>query len=119
MLLRPQEAEARIRRDPQYVFFRERRGADPELGTTGLSGAPLTPLRSVAIDPGWLPFGMPAWLDVDTPAGRLRRLVVAQDAGEPIAGPGRADLYWGWGPQAETQGGRMHAEGRIWPLVPR
>ena len=119
MLVRPREAEARIRRDASYVYFRERHGADPGLGTTGLSGAPLTPLRSVAVDPGWLPLGMPAWLDVETPAGRLRRLVVAQDAGEPVAGPGRADLYWGWGAQAEAHGGRMHAEGRIWPLLPR
>lgn len=119
MLVRPREAEARIRRDHLYVFFRERHGADPGLGTTGLSGAQLTPLRSVAVDPGWLPLGTPAWLDVETPAGRLRRLVVAQDAGEPITGPGRADLYWGWGVQAETHGGRMHAEGRIWPLLPR
>ena len=50
---------------------------------------------------------------------RLRRLMQAQDVGGAITGPVRADIFWGWGQQAEARAGRMQAPGRDYLLLPR
>ena len=115
----PSRAEARIRRDPNYVFFREVAGVPANQAITGALGVPLTPLRSVAANPGSVPLGTPLWLEVDTPGGALRRLMVVQDSGGPTQGLAHLDLYFGWGSRAEIAGGRQHASGRMWALRPR
>jgi membrane-bound lytic murein transglycosylase A len=49
----------------------------------------------------------------------LNRLVLAQDAGGAIRNPVRADFFWGSGPEAGAQAGRMRQQGRMWVLLPR
>jgi membrane-bound lytic murein transglycosylase A len=44
---------------------------------------------------------------------------MAQDTGNAIAGAVRADYFWGWGDEAETQAGRMKQPLRMWALWPR
>jgi membrane-bound lytic murein transglycosylase A len=44
--------------------------------------------------------------------------MVALDTGAPIRGAHRADIFFGAGPQAEEQGGRLYSEGYAWQLVP-
>ena len=107
--------------NPRYVFFRETPLPDPALGPNGAQGVPLTPGRSVAVDPSSVPYGTPVWLAsteplADTP---LRRLVMAQDTGAAITGAVRADYFWGWGETAEQQAGRMKQPLRMWVLWPR
>ena len=119
MARNPSRAEARIRRDPNYVFFNEVVGLPDNQATTGALGIPLTPLRSIAADPRSLPLGTPVWLEVDTPGGKLRRLMVVQDTGGLVQGPAHLDLYFGWGPRSEVAGGLQHATGRMWALRPR
>ncbi len=114
----PDAAPEVMAENPSYVFFRELAGDGP----IGAQGAVLTPARSLAVDPLFLPLGAPVFLDLehpDTPGGRLRRLVVAQDTGGAIRGPVRGDLFWGTGAQAGDVAGRMQARGSFYLLLPR
>jgi len=113
----PTAAPDLLRENPSFVFFRELTGDGP----VGAQGVALTPGRSLAVDPRFLPLGAPMWLDVEDPrvAGdRIRRLVVAQDTGGAIRGPVRGDLFWGHGAAAEDAAGRMRSQGRYWLLLP-
>ncbi len=107
--------------NPRYVFFREEPITDPAIGPRGAQGVPLTPGRSIAIDPKGMPYGTPAWIDTTAPSSSrpLRRLVIAQDTGSAIVGPVRADYFWGWGTEAATEAGRMKQPLRMWVLWPR
>ncbi len=107
--------------NPRVVFFREEPLTDPAVGPRGAQGVPLTPGRSIAVDPQSIPYGTPVWLDTTEPlAGApLRRLVMAQDTGGAITGGVRADFFWGWGEQAEQQAGRMKQPLHMWALWPR
>jgi membrane-bound lytic murein transglycosylase A len=103
------------------VFFREEPLPDPNVGPRGAAGVPLTPGRSIAVDPLSVPYGTPVWLDTTEPLAStpLRRLVMAQDTGGAITGAVRADYFWGWGETAEAQAGRMKQPLRMWVLWPR
>ena len=81
---------------------------------------PLTPGRSVAIDPRALPLGAPLFLSTTHPvtAAPVQRLVLAQDTGGAIRGALRADLFWGWEAGAGDAAGRMRAQGSLWLLWP-
>ena len=107
--------------NPRTVFFREEPLLDPTLGPRGAQGVPLTPGRSIAVDPQSIPFGTPVWLDTTEPlsSAPLRRLVMAQDTGTAIIGAVRADYFWGPGTDAEAQAGRMKQPLRTWALWPR
>ncbi len=81
----------------------------------------VTPLRSIAADKRVLPPGGVVLITTRAAgargsAGRLERLVLDQDSGGAIRTPGRADIYFGIGPEAEEAAGRMHAEGRMYYL---
>ncbi len=109
--------------NPSYVFFRElpRGAADPALGPPGAMGTPLTPLRSIAVDPRFVPLGVPVFLATSVPGTNtpLQRLVFAQDTGGAIRGAVRADYFWGFGAAAGAQAGRMRQPGQMWILWPR
>ena len=107
--------------NPRYVFFREEPLPDPAIGPRGAQGVPLTPGRSIAVDPKSVPYGTPVWIDTTEPLSStpLRRLVLAQDTGSAIVGPVRADYFWGWGGDAAEQAGRMRQPLRMWVLWPR
>jgi membrane-bound lytic murein transglycosylase A len=107
--------------NPRVVFFREEPLPDESVGPRGAQGVPLTPGRSVAVDPTAVPYGSVLWLDTTEPlsAQPLRRAVMAQDTGSAIVGAVRVDYFWGWGAQAEQQAGRMKQPLRVWALWPR
>ncbi len=115
LLAHPGEARALMEQNPRYVFFRELPGAD----TIGSQGAALTPGRSLAVDPAFLPLGAPIYVETtDGQGNAMRRLMVAQDTGGAIKGPLRADVYWGGGPEAEALAGPMKSPGRLFLLLP-
>ena len=116
----PARVDEMIRSNPRFVFFREEPLPDPAGGPTGAQGVPLTPGRSIAVDPQSVPYGTPVWLDTTEPLSTrpLRRLAVAQDTGSAIVGAVRADYFWGWGDDAEAQAGRMKQPLRMWVLWP-
>ncbi|MDH5341172.1 MAG: MltA domain-containing protein, partial [Rubrivivax sp.] len=107
--------------NPRYVFFREEPLPNPALGPRGAMGVPLTPGRSIAVDPRSVPYGTPVWIDTTEPLANspLRRLVLAQDTGSAIVGAVRADFFWGWDGNAAEQAGRMRQPLRMWVLWPR
>ena len=111
--------------NPSVVFFREAKVGDPALGPVGALGVPLTPGRSIAVDPKVVPLGAPVFLATTVPGSDapLRKLTMAQDTGGAIVAQSgsavRADYFWGFGAQAGEQAGRMKQEGRMWVLLPR
>ncbi|MCV2364852.1 MltA domain-containing protein [Paucibacter sp. DJ1R-11] len=123
MRRKPQQARELLWGNPRYVFFREEPLVDPNVGPRGAQGVPLTPGRSVAVDRASIPYGTALWLEAGDPLqsgnSPLRRLVMAQDTGSAITGAVRADFFWGWGREAETQAGRMKQPLRLWALWPR
>jgi membrane-bound lytic murein transglycosylase A len=117
----PERRQELLNVNPSYVFFREERLPDPGVGPKGALGVPLTPTRSVAVDPAFIPLGAPLFLSTTEPAGDvpLQRLVMAQDTGGAIKGAVRADFFFGFGGQAADNAGRMKQRGQIWALLPR
>ncbi|PKU21761.1 murein transglycosylase A [Telmatospirillum siberiense] len=112
----PKEAGPLMAENPRYVFFRF---LDAD-GPVGAAGVPLTAGRSLAVDPHFVPLGVPLWLDSVEPDGQpLRRLMVAQDSGAAIKGPVRGDVYWGPGEAAFDKAGRMKSQGCYYLLLPR
>jgi membrane-bound lytic murein transglycosylase A len=107
--------------NPRFVFFREETLPDPSVGPRGAQGVPLTPGRSIAVDPRSVPYGTPVWIDTTEPLSStpLQRLVLAQDTGSAIVGAVRADYFWGWDGDAGEQAGRMRQPLRMWVLWPR
>jgi membrane-bound lytic murein transglycosylase A len=107
--------------NPSYIFFREERLLDPRIGPKGALGVPLTPTRSVAIDPQLLPLGAPIFLSTTEAASDvpMQRLVMGQDTGGAIRGAVRADFFFGFGGDAPENAGRMKQAGQLWVLLPR
>jgi membrane-bound lytic murein transglycosylase A len=118
----PDQAMQIMNHNPRYIFFRRLPG-----GPIGALGVPLTPRRSLAVDRGLFPSAAPAFISVPLPQvdaqGVIRQwipfagFVMAQDAGSAITGPGRADLFWGNGLQAEVAAGHLKHPGRLYFLV--
>ena len=116
----PAQARAMMEQNPNYVFFRSLDDLRPDQGPPGALGVDLQPLRSLAVDRAFLPLAALVWIDTVQPDGRaLRRLTLAQDLGTDIQGPARADIFFGWGPEAARDAGAMHAGGRLVVLLPR
>lgn len=115
----PKRLPELLNANPSLVFFRELKAEG--IGPPGAPGVPLTPERSIAVDPRFTPLGSPVWLATTEPNSErpLRRLMLAQDTGGAIRGPVRADFYWGSGAQPGQQAGRMKQTGRMWLLLPR
>jgi membrane-bound lytic murein transglycosylase A len=119
----PADRERVLRHNASYVFFRPLDGP-PE----GVLGRPLTPGRSIATDARLFPPAALAFLQSERPVrgadGTVRwtplgRFVLNQDTGGAIRGPGRVDLFWGRGRDAELAAGLMQQPGRLYLLVPR
>jgi membrane-bound lytic murein transglycosylase A len=116
----PEQAPAVLASNQSYVFFRMRDNAEDN--AVGSLNVPLTPARSIAVDPSTIALGSPVWLDTTYPGedGRpLRRLAMAQDTGGAIKGYARADLFWGNGAEAERRAGEMKQDARLYVLLPR
>ena len=114
----PEQTAALLNSNPSYIFFTQRDASlDGPLGSLGVA---LTPERSVAVDPAYIPLGLPVWLDTIMPDGTLlQRLAFAQDTGGAIKGPVRADLFIGRGTDAGRLAGEMKQRGRLYVLLPK
>jgi len=117
----PQRVQELLWQNPRVVFFREQPLDDFEagFGPRGAQGVPLTPGRSIAVDPDSIPFGTPVWLASDGASASLQRMVLAQDTGSAITGALRADYFVGWGAQAGELAGRFKQPLRLWVLWPK
>jgi membrane-bound lytic murein transglycosylase A len=135
----PDQARAVLDSNPSYVFFELRdasaraanggglsNGAEAKpAGPLGSFGVALTPERAIAVDPAHIALGSPVWLDTRLPAVNgsegptYQRLVFAHDTGGAIRGAVRADVFFGFGPQAEHLAGHMKSRGRLFVFRPR
>lgn len=117
----PKRTQELLAKNPRYVFFKEEalNPQDALLGPKGAQGVPLTAGRSIAVDPGSIPYGTPVWLVSHGPQTQLQRLVIAQDTGSAIVGAVRADFYAGSGEAAGELAGRLKQDMKAWVLLPR
>jgi membrane-bound lytic murein transglycosylase A len=120
-LQNPRRVQEMLWSNPRTVFFREEAlaEADAQTGPRGAQGVPLTPGRSIAVDPASIPYGTPVWLASGGPVANLNKLVLAQDTGSAITGAVRADYFAGWGAQAGDLAGRLKQPLKLWVLWPK
>jgi membrane-bound lytic murein transglycosylase A len=113
----PQKLQDALNQNASYVFFRE---LPPTDGPIGALGVPLHAEASLAVDRRFVPLGAPVYLATTYPLSPepLERLMAAHDTGGAIRGVVRADFFWGTGPEAGVQAGRMRQPGRMWLLWP-
>jgi len=113
----PQKLQEALNQNPSYVFFRELPAVDGPIGALSVA---LHAERSLAVDRRYVPLGAPVYLATTFPLSEvpLERLMAAHDTGGAIRGVVRADLFWGTGPDAGAQAGRMRQQGRMWLLWP-
>jgi len=130
---RGREARAVTALNPRYIFF-DLQPDNPDQASSehpaGAAGVPLTPRRSVAVDPAHWAYGDLFWIRADIggqddgptlvgATGDYRGLVMALDTGSAIRGPVRADFYMGRGEAAGSEAGSVRHPLRMWRLVPR
>jgi len=114
----PEKADEIMNTNKSYVFFREIKGDGP----IGAQGMALTPERSLAIDRTLISYGLPLWVDIESPEEgqeNMRKIMIAQDTGGAINGAVRGDFFWGHGDKAEAMAGKMNSQGRYWVLLPK
>jgi membrane-bound lytic murein transglycosylase A len=123
LAVNPSERARVLRHNQSVVFFRRLEG--PPMGSLGV---PLTPARSIATDPRLFPAGALAFVRTERPLrlpdGRVvwspvSRFVLNQDTGGTIRGPGRVDVFWGRGGDAELAASEMKQLGDLFFLVPK
>jgi membrane-bound lytic murein transglycosylase A len=118
----PEEVGTVLYYNPSYVFFKIE-----EDGPLGYLEVKLTPGRSIAMDRHLFPLAGLAFIETQKPLttdeGKIdrwtdfSRFVLYQDTGGAIRGPGRGDLFWGNGPQAEIAAGHMKHPGKLYFLI--
>jgi membrane-bound lytic murein transglycosylase A len=117
----PQRQQELLWSNPRMVFFKEEVLSDlsAAYGPRGAQGVALTPGRSIAVDPGSIPYGTPVWLISSGAQINLQKLVLAQDTGAAIVGAVRADYFVGWGAEAGELAGRLKQPLQLWVLWPK
>lgn len=108
----PAAGRALMQENKSWVFFRELDSAP--LGSLGI---PVTARNSVAVDPRFVPYGAPVFLDLDR--AEADGLWVAQDTGGAIKGANRFDTFWGAGEEARRIAGGMSGRGQALIFLPR
>ncbi|NMF85179.1 MltA domain-containing protein [Nodosilinea sp. P-1105] len=120
----PQDLDRYLPQNQRFIFFRETAGGPP----TGSLNVPVTAGYSIATDKSLMPPGAMALIQFPlpqpTPEGEwtytdTTRLVLDQDTGGAILGPGRVDVFVGSGPEAGDLAGRVNHPGRLFYLLLR
>lgn len=113
----PADGKALMRMNQSWIFFRELAGANDLGGPLGSLGVPVRRESSVAVDPNFVPYGAPVWLDLDRDI--VDGLWIAQDTGGAIKGANRFDTFWGAGEDAREIAGGMSGRGQALILLPK
>ena len=109
----PAQGQDIMRLNKSWIFFREL-ATDGPLGSLGV---PVRREASVAVDPNFVPYGAPVFLDLER--DEADGLWIAQDTGGAIKGTNRFDTFWGNGADAREIAGSMSASGQALVLLPR
>ena len=109
-----------LSQNPSYIFFAPRGHS-----VKGAGQVPLIPEISVAVDHRYLPLGsvLLAACPVYDKYGEVDhhefRILLPQDTGGAIRGPGHLDVYSGVGRAGQSTAGVRNHFGRVWLLMPR
>ncbi|MEM7103772.1 MAG: murein transglycosylase A [Bacteroidota bacterium] len=104
--------------NPSYIFFRA-----SNKQPSGSGAVPLLAGHSVAVDPKFIPYGsvLLGKIPVLDKNGKLERheyrILLPQDTGGAIKGPGHIDLYMGIGKGGEALASAMHHYGEIYLIL--
>ena len=109
----PEEGAEVMRLNKSWIFFQP---LDTD-GPLGSLGVPVRRESSVAVDPNFVPYGAPVFLDMEHDVAD--GLWIAQDTGGAIKGANRFDTFWGNGADAREIAGGMSSRGTALVLVPR
>ena len=119
----PDQMRDVLNHNPSYVFFRKGETEYPK----GCIDVELTPGRSIATDRRMFPQGALMFVKTQKPVINgdgdiaswtdMSRFALNQDTGGAIRGPGRADIFFGDGKNAELAAGHMQHKGRLYFLV--
>ena len=113
----PDDGRELLYHNPSYVFFREVSQVPADKGPLGAMNRSVTDMRTIAVDPAFVPLGAPVWIEKDG-AEPLHRLMIAQDTGAAIKGAQRADVFFGTGDAAGRAAGKLRDAGRMMVLMP-
>ena len=113
----PVQGEGLLHHNPSFVFFRLVNEVPAKRGPLGAMNRSVTDMRTVAVDPAFVPLGAPVWVEK---RGRkaFNRLMIAQDTGSAIKGAQRADIFFGTGHKAGRRAGEVRDPGRMVVLMP-
>ena len=110
--------------NPSYVFFRT-----VDKGPMGSLGVPVTAYRSIATDYRIFPRGALCFIDTELPEfdnsesisswRPFHAFCLNQDTGGAIRGPGRVDLFTGFGKESELIAGHMRRSGHLYFFIKR
>ena len=118
---RPDEIDRILPMNPSYIFFSE-----SNTGPYGSGATILVDGHSIATDDRVYPPGALALISTEKPLIEneeivdwtpFTRLMLNQDTGGAINGPGRVDIYWGEGLHAELTAGHQSHTGEIYLAV--
>mgnify|MGYP000521797435 CR=1 FL=1 len=113
----PDDGRELLYHNPSYVFFREVNQVPADQGPLGAMNRSVTTLRTVAVDPKFVPLGAPVWIEKEGKEP-MHRLMIAQDTGSAIKGAQRADVFFGTGDKAGRAAGKLRDPGRMMVLMP-
>ncbi|MFU8822747.1 murein transglycosylase A [Yoonia sp.] len=113
----PEQGRELLWCNESFVFFRELTNLSAEDGPLGAMKRSVTTGRTIAVDPAFVPLGAPVWIEKQG-NDPINRLMVAQDTGSAIKGAQRADIFFGTGPDAGDQAGRVKDTGQMITLLP-
>ena len=104
--------------NPSYIFF-----SPSDSNPIGSAMVPLTPDYSIAVDTRYIPMGscllakVPVVNRKNKTVGHEYRMLLAQDIGGAIKGPGHVDLYMGVGDRARRKASALHHYGNLWLIL--
>ena len=118
----PEDLDEYLLRNNRFVFFKENLHSLP----VGSLGVPVIPEHSIATDKALLIPGGLSVLRTRFPTldrnGQLAlmtqtRIVLDQDTGSAIRGPGRADVFMGTGAAAQAAANKLYEKGELYYLL--
>jgi len=120
----PDELDAILAQNNRFIFFKQNVTPAP----IGSLGVPVIAERSIATDKVQLPPGAIGVIRTDMPvryadgSNRMAfttKLVLDQDTGSAIKGPGRVDIFMGTGADAQRKANSIFGDGELYYLVLR
>ena len=117
---KPKLRDTVLHYNESYTFF-----APGGRHVKGAGQVPLLAEHSIAVDKRYFPLGsvllgsVPVYDEYGEIDHHEFRLLLPQDIGGAIRGPGHIDMYSGVGKDGQFQASRRHHYGRLWLLSPK